>query len=426
MKLFRITAAFFFCALLPAAAAPQEKELSITIDQAVDYAVRGNLSIRKSGIVLDAAKDSRDTSWSSVSPSISASASWSKSDKDSTGTVSLSGNATFTLQPSLYTSIKAAVIDYEQARISYDQTVRTVELNVRTAFWNMLNLKESISLQEASVNTSKSQYESNLAKYNRGALSRLDVLTAQVAYQQAQLTLDQKKSSWDTGMAQFKQMLGLDQNTVLHLEGSFDEILSLKPITYESLTIDSDSIAILKKKIESARNAVLANRLNAYAPSFNASYVYRASAADDDLGSLSSNTGSTVTVGVTLPLDGVLPWSSRAQAIEAKKDTLSSLELELEDAQTSLEVSINSYLAQIKQAQDQIKLRKSSISLAQESYTMTLDAYNHGTKDLLSLQNASDSLYSSKVNLINQAYTLETAILNLENIIGVPFGTLGK
>ena len=57
---------------------------------------------------------------------------------------------------------------------------------------------------------------------------------------------------------------------------------------------------------------------------------------------------------------------------------------------------------------------------------MALDAYNHGTKDLLSLQNAQDSLFSTRVNLLNQAYTLETTVLNLENIIGVPFGTLGK
>ena len=80
----------------------------------------------------------------------------------------------------------------------------------------------------------------------------------------------------------------------------------------------------------------------------------------------------------------------------------------------------------IKQLQSAITLRKQSIDYARQSYDLTLDAYNNGKKDILTLQSASDSLLQSKVNLKSEAYSLIKAILELENTIGVPFGTLSK
>ena len=83
-------------------------------------------------------------------------------------------------------------------------------------------------------------------------------------------------------------------------------------------------------------------------------------------------------------------------------------------------------LAILQQSKASLSLRQKSIELAQKTYDMTLTAYNHGTKDLLSLQTASDNLLQAKVNLMHEAYTLSSAILDLENTIGVPFGTLSK
>ena len=57
---------------------------------------------------------------------------------------------------------------------------------------------------------------------------------------------------------------------------------------------------------------------------------------------------------------------------------------------------------------------------------MTKDAYNHGSRDLLSLQTASDSLLNARTDLAQQEYTLITKIINLEYTLGVPFGSLGR
>ena len=77
------------------------------------------------------------------------------------------------------------------------------------------------------------------------------------------------------------------------------------------------------------------------------------------------------------------------------------------------------------QKQSQIDMLKQNVEIAQKAYDMMLIAYNHGSKDLMTLQNSADSLAQAQLNQQTQLYNLICAVLDLENTLGVPFGTLG-
>ena len=87
-------------------------------------------------------------------------------------------------------------------------------------------------------------------------------------------------------------------------------------------------------------------------------------------------------------------------------------------------VKTENYIRQINLAISQIESLKATEELAQQTYKMNLTAYNYGKTDLLSLQNASDSVLSAGVSIKSQAYTLVCALLDLENLLGIEFGTL--
>ena len=326
-----------------------------------------------------------------------------------------------TLSPSVYTSAKNAELSYSQQQLSYQNDLRSVELDVRKNYYSLLYKIEEISLKEKSLETSKNQYESNLAKYKRGTLSRLDVLSAQVSYQNDQLELKSLNAEMENSIASFKRLVGLPQETKISLFGSFENILNLKNISIEGMELNSFSVESLQKQIDSAKNSLLASRFTAYGPSLSAYYSYNYSSID---GGSNWDDNGTLSLQASIPLDGFLPWSNSALNVQSKKDSVKSLELELEDAKVSLEVNISTLMNKINQCLENISLRKNSIELAQTTYEMTLESYSHGTKDLLSLQTASDNLLSAKVNLIFEAYNLICAVLDLENAAGIPFGTL--
>ena len=399
-----------------------ENTIELSLEDAVKSALKNNVSIKQSEINLDEKKRESTYSWNSISPSISGTGRYSKnipSSSDDKASLSAGISLNATLSPSVYTSAKNAELSYSQQQLSYQNDLRSVELDVRKNYYSLLYKIEEISLKEKSLETSKNQYESNLAKYKRGTLSRLDVLSAQVSYQNDQLELKSLNAEMENSIASFKQLVGLPQNAKISLSGSFENILNLKNISIEGMDLNSFSIESLQKQIDSAKNSLLASRFTAYGPSLSASYSYNYSSID---GGSNWDDNGTLSLQASIPLDGFLPWSSGSLNVQSKKDSVKSLELELEDAKVSLEVNISTLMNKINQCLENIS--KSSIELAQTTYEMTLESYSHGTKDLLSLQTASDNLLSAKVNLISEAYNLICAVLDLENAAGIPFGTL--
>ena len=100
--------------------------------------------------------------------------------------------------------------------------------------------------------------------------------------------------------------------------------------------------------------------------------------------------------------------------------------MELEKTRTETMLTVKNSYNSILQAITQLELLEKNVELTQKTYDMSKNAYNMGSVDLLSLQQAEDNLYSAKYNVQNQKYTILTSILTLEDTLGLPYGTLGK
>ncbi len=406
------------------------KKYQLTVDQAVDLAIQGNLSLKQSQLALDQAKRSRDYSWNSLVPSIRGSASYNN-DLSSTAagsqSISLGLQASFALTPSIYTTIQNAVLSYQQQEITFDSAKRSVEMNVRKAYYSLLYQKSYISLLESEVTSSRNQYNTNQRKYNAGALARLDLLSAQYAYQNAQTNLATQQNAYANALNSFKQILGLPVDAEITLEGSLDSFLNLGPVSLEGIEVKSNTVAGLEKQLEMAEMSLLATRFSAYGPSLSAGISYTYAGKDMNEGEFVwGDNGPNLSVSASIPLDGFLPWSSGAQSIANQKETIENLNFQLENAKQNQLMNIQSYLNQIELERSNIALRQQSITIASQTYKLTQDAYNQGTKDILSLQSAQNSLLSARVNLQLEAYNMAVVVLNLEDALGLPYGTFGK
>lgn len=399
--------------------------LKLTVQDSVKRALEGNITLKQSQLNLNSLKRTKNLSWGAISPTVTASGSWGKATENELESLGFNIGVNLALTPSLYTSINGAVLNYEKGLLDYESAVKSIELNVRKVYYSLLFEKENIALQNQTVESSKKQYESTQAKYNRGAIPQIDVLSSQVTYQNNQLNLENQKMQFVNDIANFKQLLGIDQSEEVELTGSLEELISNKDISIEGIEIKNSKVASLEKQIEIARNNLLSTRFTAWGPTLSASYSYAPGATSlDDFETWKD--GGRFSVGASIPLDGFLPWSRGAQSIYAQQDALKNLELQLNDAKTSQQVNIDSCLRKINQYKQSVELRKKSVELAQKSYNMMLEAYNHGTRDLITLQNSADKLLQAQVQLKSEIFNLAAAQLDLENAIGVEYGSLSK
>lgn len=400
---------------------------SLTVDEAVELAKKNNVSVARSQITLDAVARAKAHSWNSMSPSASVSASstvpidaLSDSDSNYTASFGVSATVSVSLSANLFTSMNAAKIAYESGKLTFDDAVKSVELGVREAFYGLLYERENIILQERNLEIAKTQYNNNLAKYNQGRLSEIDVLSAEVNYKSKIPTVESARTTFLNDLASFKQTLGLHLAEKIELAGTLDDLINLNEISVDVKNVQSSSIKLLEYELENAKNSVLERRFLAFAPKLSASFNWSDGTASD------AQKPASLKLSATIPLDGVLPWSARNDAIDSAQDTVKDLELQLDNEKKNLARTVMSSLRSIKQSQESIKYKQANVTLAQKTYDMTAEAYNRGTKDLLTLQNANTSLLNAQVSLKSETLTLIKTILNLENTIGVEFGTLGK
>lgn len=428
-RLFSYSIFFLFLNLIYA-----QETKTLSVEDAVSLAKENNVSVQSAQITLDAAKRANAHSWNSISPTASVGATASVpvdalSDNDSNYTASYGINATVSLNLSanLYTTMNSARIAYESGKLTFDQAVKSVELSVRQAFYGLLYEKENITLQERNLEIAKTQYNNNLAKYNQGRLSEIDVLSAEVNYKSKIPTVESARTTYQNDLDSFKQTLGLMIDDKIELKGSLDELINLNSIELDVTKLQSPAVQQLEYKVQSAKNAVLDKRFSAFAPSISATFKWADSSwyVGYDGTAPDPSKSASLSLSASIPLDGVLPWSSRNDAIDSAKDTVKELELQLDNEKKNFKRTVDSSLRSIKQSQEAIKYKQANVKLAQRTYDMTSEAYNRGTKDLLTLQNANTSLLNAEVSLKSEVLTLIKTILNLENTAGIPFGTLG-
>ena len=400
------------------------KEKILTLEECISLAKENNLSIKVHKNTLNDLKRKNETSWNSVSPSIKGDAAFQDDfTNKTTESFSISGSLGLTLSTNLYSTIKGAKLNYENGLLTYNQAVKQIEMSVWKTFYDLIYKTEYFSFQSQNLLTAKKNYEQNLEKFKNGKISELDVMSSRVSYEQKKPVLEEARIDLTNNLELFKNIIGVDFDDEIKLDGSLDFLLELKDIKLPPKENPSPDVQAAKFAVEIAENNLLAQRFSSYSPVITGTYKYgQALNIDNSLW----NETSSLSVGVSIPLDSYLPWSSSAVSINSKKESLESAKLNLEDAEKSIRVNTENALRKINQIISMLEVSKETVALAKKTYEMTETAYNSGKTDFLTLQNASDNVLNAEVSLKNQAKTLMETLLDTEYLLGLEFGTILK
>lgn len=412
-------------------------EDSLGVDDAVKLALDNNAGLRQSEIAVRTARRAMDLSWGGLVPGLSLGAGVSRpnvpSPGDSTPAVAINGSAstTLTLTMAVIGTMQVNKVLYDQAQLSYQTSRRTVELSVRKAYYSLLIARENIGVLRKSVDTAQKNYDQTEARRKAGLAPELDSLTALVALEKLKPTLDSAQVSYENQLADFRQLLGMDQARVPALTGTLDSATPLAaenastpaPADLAALLDASPTIAALQMSLTLAKAREASAQRSMYSPAISLALSYRPNYSDDDAtwrdsGSLSAT--------ATFPLDKMLPWSQEHQSAATAADSVATLEISLAEARTTADLQVRSLVRRIDQARNSLKALRLNATLAERTSALTEEAYRFGTRDVLSLQNAQDNLQAARLQVLSQLYTLISAALDLEYALGVPFGTLGR
>lgn len=419
--------------------------ITLTVDQAVDYANQNSKTLKSSAIDLEMKKRANDYKWNQLLPSVNVSATMSRSNEKvdtsaammeaiagmmgmpsppareiseadhwrAVGNVGISWNFSFALVDGLRLIRK----QYEAGQITWDQTLRQNELQVKKLFYGLLLQQEGLTLQQQSLENARLRAQQAQVNYRNGLIPELALLQAQVAYENQRPSILKQEQAMKQQLDLFGFLLGVPAGTEIVLEGEInpsfvdldtDELISLYAQNHPD-------ILSLQKNLEILNLNLSVQNMQAYTPSLSLSWGFQPVVAD-----ISSNWIDTYVdngaFSATLAwnLTNLLPFSANRQAAKDIKDNIRKLELSLETLVEKTELDIRTQVDALAQSQAAIEASAGNIQLAQRSYDMTLVAYRNGTVELLDVREAENQLNQAKLGLANEKFNYLSGLLDLE------------
>jgi len=461
---FCLAALMLLCATLPAQEGAAQP-MRLSPDEAVELALRNNLSLESSRTSLDTRRRASQYSWNQFIPNVTVAGVLSRDNEASTITgmqpIDLSSlnlpippNTVYGVYPysvdapqwhvvgSLQTSLNLSIamfenmrrlrLDYEGGLLTYEKARSQLERDVRKAYHSMLLLQENIALLRGSFANAERQVQMAQANYNAGLAPELTLLQARVARENMRPIIDQAENGLKLSMAQFAMFLGLDYNTPFELI----------PVTENTDFIPLDVAEMIsraanrKPDILELRHTIMmlqsARRAQIYAltPSLSLSWNLNSAFIRDpwkdpwfDSGDDWMKSGS-FSITMALRLHSLIPFSTDFQGIRNIDDQIRTANIGLAQLINGTEIEIYNTVLALERARISAEVQAQTVALAEQAYRLTEQAYRAGLQDYYQVQNAEQSLRQARVQMLEQQFNYINGLIDLEYSIGVPFGTL--
>ncbi len=454
----------------------KNNEVVLTVEDAVSYALKNNKSLKSSAIDLEIKKRASDNSWNTFLPSAALSGTLARSNDIDTIKNSIKSNAalptllgygakgvdfstaaqaasnidaskiiddmygseeaalwhpvgnlsfSWAFNAAMLKSISAAKKQYEAGQISWEQSVKETEVNIRKMFYGILLAQENLKIQKESMANAEARWRQAEINYRNGTVPRLSVLNSQVTYENMKPTILSAENSLKQTKETFGFLLGLPYGTEIDLQGTIE-------ISYVDVDADelfkkyveqNNDIKALKKNIELIKTGIDATYLSTFTPSLALGFGLQPTVSnitenwfDKD----NYSDGGTLTITLAYQnLFDMLPWSSNMQKIKDSKQQLAQAEIGLEQLYQNAEIEVHKLCDNLSVSRANIEAMGNNVTLAQEAYDSTLKAYNNGTQELLAVRDSESSLNQARLGLMNEKYNYISAILDLEQKLSI-------
>jgi outer membrane protein TolC len=470
--------------LLPLGAVFAQEEIQesavrrIGVDEAVDLALKNNLSLKSRQVEVNTKKRNSDTSWKSFIPGIQTGVSligdneitrgsqlvavpydnqmpqeykpMFETDIPGVGTLynyvmpysyeaprwHIAGQIQVSLNISaaMFEAMKTLRLNYQGGLIGYDKARIQLERDVRKSYYQMLLVQEQVKLLSESFVAAERQVAVAEANYRAGLAPELTLLQAQVSRENIKPQIDQAENGLKMLHAQFAMNLGLPYDTQFELV-SVQEETNYIPLDVAELvrraSTGKPDIKELRHSIltlKSSRKAQLLALTPGLSLNWNGTSAFIKDPWKDSWFDSSDDwqKGGSFTIALGWKLDSLIPWSTSFQAIKDIDDSITTADLGLDQVIQGTEIEVYNTVLQLEKTRITAETQQKAIDLAEKSFQLTEEAYRAGLQDLLQVQNAELSLRQARVQMLEQEFNYRNGLIDLEYSIGVPFGTLSS
>lgn len=461
----RITALLIITlTLVPALAA-----LDLSVQDAVDLAVKNNLQLVSAQLDVETAKRQADNSWNSLFPTVNGNAGFMRQNENTSGAMSsmvsgvlntlgeaatnplvttpgsdlykygmaLKGAAAnypkpadpefmystgISIQeafnPAMITNIKIAKEKYNNGLLTWQQTRDSIAVNIKKLYYAIVLQEQALEIRKATSDAQYERYIQAKTDYENGYVPELYVLQAQVTYNNSLPQINSARAGVESSKRQLAMLLNLPIDTALVLTDRIDtayvevdeqELLALAGGRYDVMALEGQ-LRLLNLQEKALKQSL-------FIPNLALSYSVQLTLSDldNDFWTRDNWTDSgSFSATVAWNLSNLLPWSSSMQSLKDLQDGKKKLELSKTLLTENARIEIMGLVDKLEQSRDELENTQGTIELARKSFDMTQKAFENGSTGALELRDAENQLNQAMLAELSSRYNYLSALIDLE------------
>ena len=395
--------------------------VQLDLHDSVQMALENNRTIRQALTDVDTAKWSLSSARRTMGPTLNWAATALRNDNQLQNSLGNQYGHELQVGMPLYNGsvkgkIKQARYGLNAQDLTLEQTKQTIRYTATAAYYQILQDRNLIDVEQESVNTLQEHLDNVNAQYRVGTVAKSDVLASQVQLANAQQALVSAQNNYDIAVSTLNNVIGLPTDTVLDIRDQ------LKYTKYD-LTQDDCTNYALDNRADgaAARYAVKVAEAGVdtakagYQPTVNA-VASKTIAGDREF---RKNQAESWKAGLQASWDVFDNGLTQASVNSANMALAKAKEAAAQtDDQIRLDVR-TAYLG-LQAAEKNIQTTSVAVTRAEEDYKIAQVRYSAGVGTNLDVMDANEKLTTARTNYYTALYNYNTSKAALDKAMGIP------
>ncbi|WP_212001552.1 TolC family protein [Chitinophaga sp. HK235] len=435
-----ITGSCLFLIILLGSIAATAQEKILTLEQAIDVALKNNFSIRLARNTAELSANDYAYADFAFAPRLNATAgtNWSRTatkqefangtKRDTSGIKGNNINASVNLSWTLFDGLKMfatrekleAIKDLGELGIK-DQIQNSIATLIG-GYYNIVQQKQQLRAIREQLSISEERVKLSDAKFTTGLGPKTDLLQSKVDYnaQKAlflrQLTLiEQSKALLNQLMAVPPNAIGYDVQDSIPINAS----LSFTTLQ-QNIANNNTAIKVQQQNINISALTIKERRAD-YFPtvSFNSAYNFNRSTSNAASNNFSPrfNRNGVINYGLTAAIPIFNGFNVKRQVKNARID-FDYQNIALDNIKSQIDLSLNNAFKDYEYYKKALALEEENNTLAEENMMVALERFKQGVSTTIEVKQAQQSLEDSNYRLIQARYNTKLAETELQRLNG--------
>ncbi len=403
--------------------------LNLSLEEAQDYAVETNRSLKNASLAVQKAYAQRWQTIASMLPS--ADLSWGYTSMmgyemnfggmpipmNDNGTLSITAAVGINGQAIVGALLNNVAIDMQ--KLNLEQSEDNLRANIKTSYASVLVLQNVVSLLENSLANIERMAEMTQRSVDVGAAEQTTADLILVRVNTLKNNINANLRSTQLALNALKVLLDVPAETELVLTSTLESLLSaeavLKLLGCEFALESNLNYQLLEKNVELAKkNVHMAGW--AYGPTVALAYQYSDKQYFGKSEGLNMTPPNAISLNISVPL-----WSSgkRAAGVVEKKIALEEARNTFAETANNLGIQNEQLRYNLQNGYETYLNEKDNMEVTQRVFDNTTLKFNHGVASNLDLVNASNDLISAQSTYVQAVLTLVNAQVELEKFLNL-------